>query len=194
MMPIRFARYFDLPHISSIFAESFSNEELHAYMFPHRWEFPDDYQRAWYDKVLTRWWDYSRVFIVYYEELETGAQEITGAAEWERAGEGWEMVWGRGRWDLSEFCTCSGFRFLLSGMLFQPSENLGTIPTAAGIFSGWEAQRSQAHRARMASMELTPIVQQENACPMPSLSKPSSQISPSQTELASVPPLPTLTL
>ena len=134
-MPIRIARYSDLPYISSIFAESFSNEELHAYMFPHRREFPDDYQRAWYEKVLMRWWDYSRVFIVHYEGFETGAEKITGAAEWERAGEGWKKVWGTGRWDLSEFRTCSNFQFLLRGMLVWFPRNLENIVTATGIFS-----------------------------------------------------------
>jgi hypothetical protein len=117
-MPIRFARYSDLPHVSSIFAESFFNEELHAHIFPHRREFPDDYQRAWYEKVLIRWWDYSRVFVVHYEEVETGVGKITGAAEWERAGEGWEKVWGGGRWDLSEFEQAVVFDFFSVGCWF----------------------------------------------------------------------------
>jgi hypothetical protein len=68
---------------------------------------------------------------VHYEEVETGAGKITGAADWERAGEGWEKVWGSGRWDLSEFLK-HAVVFLISQrdcwFVFQENrENISTV-------------------------------------------------------------------
>jgi hypothetical protein len=112
-MPIRRARYSDLPTISSILAASFYDEELHAYFFPQRQQYPDEYVRAWYQKVLKCWWDYSRVFVVSYDEAGRGAEVITGVAEWQRVGDGWEGLWGSGRWDPSvcPFAHCYGLTF-----------------------------------------------------------------------------------
>jgi hypothetical protein len=102
-MPLRVARYSDLPTISSILAASFSEEELHAYFFPHRRQYPEDHVRAWYQKVLQGWWDYAKIFVVSYEGAEKDAEVITGVAEWQRVGEGWKGLWGCGRWDISKY-------------------------------------------------------------------------------------------
>lgn len=122
-MPLRVARYSDLPTISSILAASFSDEELHAYFFPHRRQYPEDHVRAWYQKVFQGWWDYSKIFVVSSEEAEKDAEVITGVAEWQRVGEGWEGLWGCGRWNLSMFDTLSLMAvfspFSLEGWIFR---------------------------------------------------------------------------
>ena len=106
-MPIRVARYSDLYTITSIFAAGFHDEEVVGdLMHPYRFQYPQDYLTYWSRKCRERWWDYSGVFIVSYEQDGESTKEIlTGVAEWQRVGLGSERVWGVwGRWDPSKCC------------------------------------------------------------------------------------------
>ncbi|MCJ1402732.1 hypothetical protein MMC11_005953 [Xylographa trunciseda] len=101
-MPIRVARHSDLFTISSIFAAGFYDEEVVGdLMHPYRSQYPQDYLAYWRRKCWERWWDYSRVFMVSFEQDGNGGKEVlTGVADWQRVGSGWERVWGL--WGLSD--------------------------------------------------------------------------------------------
>ncbi|MCJ1286153.1 hypothetical protein MMC26_005498 [Xylographa opegraphella] len=101
-MPIRVARLSDLFTISSIFAAGFYNEEVVGdLMHPYRAQHHQDYLAYWRRKCWVRWCDYSRVFAVSFEQDgNEGKEVLTGVAEWQRVGLGWERVWGVwGTWD-----------------------------------------------------------------------------------------------
>lgn len=99
-MPIRTARYNDLKSIAEVLGAAFHDEGLNAYFFPHRGEYPEDYMRAWYQAVLTKWWDCDSTWLVSYDDTKddestsgrddgTGeskrtTSKITGAAQWGR--------------------------------------------------------------------------------------------------------------
>lgn len=110
-MVLRIATRQDIEAIALILAEAFKEEELHAHMFPGREQWPDDYVRCWRECVWERWWDYSRVWVVAVDEglgdsecndrkevsepnERKRAPRILGVAEWQRAGPGWERLWG----------------------------------------------------------------------------------------------------
>ena len=104
-MPIRVARHSDLSTISSIFAVGFHDEEVVGnILHPYRSQYPQDYLAYWRRKCWERWWDYSRVFVVSFEQDGKGGKEVlTGVAEWQKVGLGWERIWGLwGRWDPSK--------------------------------------------------------------------------------------------
>ncbi|WEW58034.1 hypothetical protein PRK78_003501 [Emydomyces testavorans] len=101
-MPIRIARYADFSTIPSIFAIGFHDEEVFGpFLHPYREQFPQDYLTHWHRQCRQKFWDYSKVFLVSYEtEQGTGREILTGVAEWQRDGSGWEKVWGLwGWWD-----------------------------------------------------------------------------------------------
>lgn len=103
-MPIRLARSEDFFLIPSIFAAGFYDEEVVGVLLhPYREQYPQDYVAAWRRGCREKYWDVSTVFLVSYEVDQTSGKEvITGAAEWQRQGLGWEKVWGLwGRWDPS---------------------------------------------------------------------------------------------
>lgn len=126
-MPVRKATFADLRSIAEILAAAFYDEELNAYFFPHRQQYPEDYVQAWYQTVLEKWWDYDNVWIVSYIDVKqdaksssdesTGIQgQITGAAQWARAG-----VENGKPLDLQRKLDPS--KFLLEGWLFgQPGD------------------------------------------------------------------------
>lgn len=119
----RLARHSDLPRIVRILADSFCEEELNQKIFPYRHQYYADFMRAWRFKCQERWWDYSRVFVVSTttttdddgssdEDSESdnekgraiarrkGREVVTGVAEWQRVGLGWERLWRCwGWWD-----------------------------------------------------------------------------------------------
>ncbi|EEP76165.1 predicted protein [Uncinocarpus reesii 1704] len=101
-MPIRVARYADLATIPSILATGFDDEEVVGNLLhPYRKQFPQDYLADWRRRCRERFWDYSRVYLVsYVEEDATGKEILTGVAEWQRRGLGWERICGLwGWWD-----------------------------------------------------------------------------------------------
>ena len=67
-------------------------------------EHPGDYQRWWTEQVTESYWDYSHVALVSYK-LEDGKEVLTGAADWNRQGSGWQRVWRLrlGWWDPRKF-------------------------------------------------------------------------------------------
>lgn len=112
-MTIRPAIFTDLPLISSIYAASFSDEEVvGGIMHPQRHLYPQDFVEFWRRRVWENYWDYSHKFVVFYldgkgehdEEKEGTDDVLVGVADWQRMGRGWEGVWGAwGWWDISEW-------------------------------------------------------------------------------------------
>lgn len=117
-MPIRHARYADIPIMARVLAASFGPDGLFQIMFPHQDEHPEDLVTAFRRSLRVAWWDYSKVLMLSYEnakdDVETlddeyhqlltkrnGQNEIvTGFVEWQRVGLGWEHVWNvLGWWD-----------------------------------------------------------------------------------------------
>ena len=107
-MPLRIAKARDLPQIARIFADAFWDDRLFGeIMHPHRQAHPNDYRRHWQDEVTEWYWNYSHLIVVSFvvEKTKDGSAQakLTGAADWERQGAGWEQVWGLwGRWDPRE--------------------------------------------------------------------------------------------
>jgi predicted GNAT family acetyltransferase len=146
---LRLARYSDIPRISRILADSFCEEELNQRIFPYRHQHYADFVRAWRFKCEERWWDYSRVFVVstatfsenddYDEDSESeksvavakskGHEVITGVAEWQRVGLGWERLWRSwGWWDprrlvrpIIKFFTSLQYRIFGNRSMVRPS-------------------------------------------------------------------------
>lgn len=89
-MPIRPARYADLPAIAAINRVAFKDCELFGdLMHPLRDKFPDDYTQFWVRRTRENWWDYSRVWYVATttEYIDGKEQEVVaGVAEWELQG------------------------------------------------------------------------------------------------------------
>ncbi|MCJ1430795.1 hypothetical protein MMC27_000145 [Xylographa pallens] len=101
-MLIRIACLSELSTISAIFATTFHDEEVVGdLLHPYRSQYPQDYLAYWRRKCWERWWDYSRVFVVSCEQGANGGKDVlTGAAEWQKVGLGWQRLWGLwGRWD-----------------------------------------------------------------------------------------------
>ncbi|RMD41551.1 hypothetical protein DV735_g3590, partial [Chaetothyriales sp. CBS 134920] len=94
-MPVRPATRRDIPVMAHVVAASFGPDRLYQVMFPRMNEYWADYEAALRDHLWLTWYDYRKV-------LTHKKQRITGVAEWERAGPGWEKavygLWG-GRWD-----------------------------------------------------------------------------------------------
>ena len=105
--------------MAQVLAASFGPDPLFQHMFPHREQYPQDFMRALRENLLLSWWDYQKVLTVSYEVRSDngrggtnerqkllhagGREEITGLAEWERVGKGWQEVHGIwGWWDPSE--------------------------------------------------------------------------------------------
>lgn len=121
-MPIRPARFSDIPVMARVLAASFGPDELFQVLFPHQDLYPEDLVTALRRSLRVSWWDYSKVLMVSYEEKPSGKaikendeeqhitvcrgeqdEIITGLCEWQRIGVGWESVWNLwGRWDPSK--------------------------------------------------------------------------------------------
>lgn len=121
-MPIRPARFSDIPIMARVLAASFGPDELFQILFPYQDQYPEDLVTALRRSLRASYWDYSKCLMVSYEErpasgisnLENYEQRIavhrggqleviTGLCEWERFGLGWESVWNLwGWWDPSE--------------------------------------------------------------------------------------------
>ena len=66
-MPLRVAQHSDTLPISRVLACAFHDEELNAYFFPTRNEYPDDYLSVWRQEISQKWWNWNYVFVVSYE-------------------------------------------------------------------------------------------------------------------------------
>lgn len=117
-MPIRHAQRSDIPIMARVLAASFGPDKLFQVMFPYQNQYPGDLIKAFRRGLEVDWWDYSKVLMVSYE-IQSLAHEdadeerqglirsrnsqnevITGMAEWQRVGLGWEYVWNvLGWWD-----------------------------------------------------------------------------------------------
>jgi hypothetical protein len=108
-MPIRLAHHSELDTVAAIFAAGFHDEEVVGdLLHPRRKQYPQDYVGFWRRRCRERWWQYSRVFLVSFEQEDGngkgGREVLTGAAEWARVGLGWEKVWRVwGKWDPSKY-------------------------------------------------------------------------------------------
>lgn len=120
-MPLRPATRDDIPIMATILAASFAPDRLFQIMFPHEPEHPEAFVQAFQENIWISWYDYRQVWMVSYEasdgdqqqpagerdtllskggESGTGKEILTGIAKWERAGKGWESVYGVwGWWD-----------------------------------------------------------------------------------------------
>lgn len=84
--------------MARVLAASFGSDKLFQVMFPHQDEYPEDLVTTFRRSLREAWWDYSKVLMVSHEE-----EKITGVAEWQRVGLGWEHVWSvLGWWDPRE--------------------------------------------------------------------------------------------
>jgi GNAT superfamily N-acetyltransferase len=77
-MPLRLARYSDLPSASQLLAQAFYNEQLNQHIFPYRQHYQEDYVRAWRWKILQKWWSWDCICVVSY--AEACEQETAAAA------------------------------------------------------------------------------------------------------------------
>jgi GNAT superfamily N-acetyltransferase len=119
-MPIRPATRADIPQAAKILAAAFGPDPLFKVIFPHQKQHPDAFVRAMEEHLWLAWWDWSKILMVSYriqgegeegEEIETrndGASKdgtmvstgriegrcdiLTGIAEWERIGTGWQSL------------------------------------------------------------------------------------------------------
>lgn len=107
--------------MARVLAASFGPDQLFRTMFPHQDSFPEDLVTTFRRKLRESWWDYSKVLMVSYEPASLDVTDpgdekhglittrhnqkeiITGVAEWQRVGLGWERVWNLwGWWDPSK--------------------------------------------------------------------------------------------
>jgi len=121
-MPLRLATKADIPIMATVWAAAFGqSDRLFDFMFPNKKEYPQYYEQAAREALWPSYYDYSKVMMVSYEiskgdeedqsnettallaksKSKDGQREIiTGMAEWERIGKGWEQVNGVwGWWD-----------------------------------------------------------------------------------------------
>ncbi|OAG35842.1 hypothetical protein AYO21_09999 [Fonsecaea monophora] len=120
-MPIRPATISDIPAMAEIYAAAFSSNLMFQFLFPYIKEHPEAFVQAARENLTVAWYDFSQIFVVSYEAgkvdngqlqdarsalLSSGAPEhagsetVTGFAQWQRVGTGWEHVHGIwGRWD-----------------------------------------------------------------------------------------------
>jgi len=88
-MPIRPARFSDIPAIAALCAVALEDELWGDIMHPLRDKFPDDYAQFWVRRTRENWWDYTRVWYVATttEFIEGKEHEVVaGVAEWELQG------------------------------------------------------------------------------------------------------------
>ncbi|KAK5267787.1 hypothetical protein LTR99_009757 [Exophiala xenobiotica] len=118
-MSVRPATKADIPIVAAVLAASFGPDPLFQVMFPYQSQYPQAYVQALEEYLWCCWYDYSKcLFVSYYEsptedqQLEGGPGEeqqlllrkmtplvkrnqiLTGVAEFERVGKGWEHVYG----------------------------------------------------------------------------------------------------
>jgi hypothetical protein len=124
-MSVRPATKADIPMMAAVLAASFGPDPLFQVMFPSQSQYPQAYVQALEEYLWCCWYDYSKcLFVSYCEDptedqpLEEGPgdeqqlllrkttplvkhnQVLTGVAELERVGKGWEHVHGvRGKLD-----------------------------------------------------------------------------------------------
>jgi len=120
-MPLRPAAKVDIPAMATILAASFGPDPLFQFKFPCQSQHPEVFAQAFRGNLWLSWYDYKKLLLVSYETSDGGpvqessehdsllskgssnveAKEfITGIAEWERVGKGWEHLYGAwGWWD-----------------------------------------------------------------------------------------------
>ena len=122
-MPLRPATRADIPVMGKIFAAAFAPDSLFHVLFPYKAEHPEGFERAAREVFWYHWYDYRMVHILSYQLVDDNEQSdgdersallpsgkkrrqkeiITGVAQWERTGKGWEKLYGiLGWWDPRE--------------------------------------------------------------------------------------------
>jgi len=117
-MPIRVARHSDIPRLAEVRAASFGPDAFVQFLVPHMHEHYQDFVGLLRRRIRESWWNYAKITYVSYEIVDDegeaternplvknghGREVITGMAEWERIGEGWEKLWNINRWDPSKY-------------------------------------------------------------------------------------------
>ncbi|RMZ89220.1 hypothetical protein DV736_g3557, partial [Chaetothyriales sp. CBS 134916] len=82
-MPLRLAQHSDILPMSQVLARAFHDEELHAYFFPGRNDFPHDYFRAWRQQISQKWWNWNYVVVVGYEYGLHGAASENSLSDYD---------------------------------------------------------------------------------------------------------------
>ena len=104
--------------MAAVLAASFGPDPLLQVMFPYQSQYPGAYVQAVEEYLWCCWYDYSKCLFVSYDETSTDDQQheegpgeeqqlllrkttplvkhdiLTGVAEVERVGKGWEHVYG----------------------------------------------------------------------------------------------------
>lgn len=146
-MSVRPATKADIPMMAALLAASFGPDPLLQVMFPYQSQYPQAYVQAVEEYLWCCWYDYSkRLFVSYYESPTDDQQDeegpgdeqqlllrntrplvrhnqvLTGVAEMERVGKGWEHIYGVwGRLDPRMFSICHSLsRSLLFLITAQP--------------------------------------------------------------------------
>lgn len=81
----------DFPVLGNIAAEAFWNDEVFAWLFPHRAQFPEDFKNTWVNvfrfHLHKPGW---HCFVSETEEIDSmwsGRSDLTGFTMWERQGQ-----------------------------------------------------------------------------------------------------------
>ncbi|KIY00947.1 uncharacterized protein Z520_03613 [Fonsecaea multimorphosa CBS 102226] len=121
-MPIRPATRSDIPAMAEIYAAAFRADPLFRFLFPYVDEHPEAFVQAARENLSVAWWDFGQILMVSYKasqgspgqgqdertallaseaaKQDTESLTLTGFAQWERMGKGWEHLHGIwGWWD-----------------------------------------------------------------------------------------------
>ena len=138
--------------MAMVFAASFGPDPLFKVLFPFMAEHPDGLARSASETFWLGWFDYRMVHVVSYELSDDGDDErsallsrdtkggkrevITGLAQWERLGKGWEHVYGIwGWWDPRKTLTSQLRDHLPRLTLFSICPGLLIKPVLTKIFA-----------------------------------------------------------
>ncbi|ORY11431.1 acyl-CoA N-acyltransferase [Clohesyomyces aquaticus] len=85
-MPIRPARWSDLPALATMCAAAFYEDELFGtLMHPQRDKYRADYEAYWTRRMRESWWEWTHIWWVAIVQ-EDGKEVVAGIAEWEFKG------------------------------------------------------------------------------------------------------------
>ncbi|KAF2122187.1 acyl-CoA N-acyltransferase [Lophiotrema nucula] len=133
-MPIRPAKFTEIPNLASISSAAFFDEDLFGrVMHPNRHQYPEDFKLFWLAWMRDHWYDWRhRFFVAYTEDEKSKDGTITGFAVWERQGEGAKKM---ELWRLDPRTTLRPLAKFTNTLTTYISPNRALDPTKANILS-----------------------------------------------------------